>query len=75
MHLDACRWTPKGETNGLSTLNDQKAYQFDVGDTVSVFCGRREKISIIHNNNQTENLVYSEDNFSTYQEVVVCVCV
>ena len=74
MFLDACRWTPKGETNGLSTLNDQKAYQFDVGDTVSVFCGRREKISIIHNNNQTENLVYSEDNFSTYQEVVVCVC-
>ena len=72
--LDACRWTPKGETNGLSTLNVQKAYQFDVGDTVSVFCGRREKISIIHNNNQTENLVYSEDNFSTYQEVVVCVC-
>ena len=52
--LDACRWTPRGETNGLSTLNDQKAYQFDVGDTVPVFCGRREKISIIHNNNQTE---------------------
>ena len=58
-------WTPKGETNGLSTLNVQKAYQIDVGDTVSVFCGRREKISIIHNNNQTENLVYSEDKFST----------
>ena len=68
-------WTPKGETNGLSTLNVQKAYQIDVGDTVSVFCGRREKISIIHNNNQAENLFYSEDNFSTFRGVVVCVCV
>ena len=75
MPFDACRWNPKGETNGLSTLYDQKAYEFDVGGTVLVFCGRRGKISIIHNNNQTENLVYSEDNFSTYQEVVVCVCV
>ena len=56
MPLDAGRWTPKGETNGLSTLYVQKAYQFDVGDIVSVFCGRREKKSIIHNNNQTENL-------------------
>ena len=53
--LDAYRWTPKGETNGLSTLYVQKAYEFDVGDTVSVFCGRRVKISIIHNYNLTEN--------------------
>ena len=53
--LDASRWTPKGETNGLSTLYVQKAYEFDVGDTVSVFCGRRVKISIIHNYNLTEN--------------------
>ena len=73
--LDASRRTPKGETNGLSTPNVQKAYQFDVGDTVSVFCWRREKKSIIHNNNQTANLVYSEDTFSTYQGVVMCVCV
>ena len=49
MPLDAFRWTPKGETNGLSTLYVQKAYEFEVGDTVSVFCGRRVQISIIHN--------------------------
>ena len=55
MPLDACRWTPKGETNDLSTLYVQKAYEFDVGHTVSVFCGRRVKISIIHNYNLTEN--------------------
>ena len=53
--LDASRWTPKGETNGLNTLYVQKAYEFDVGDTVSVFCGRRVKISIIHNYNLSEN--------------------
>ena len=55
MPLDASRWTPKGETNGLSTLYVQKAYEFDVGHTVYVFCGRRVKISIIHNYNLTEN--------------------
>ena len=55
MPLDAYRWTPKGETNGLSTLYVQKAYEFDVGDSVLVFCGRRLKISIIHNYNLTEN--------------------
>ena len=38
MPLDACRWTPKGETSGLSALYIQKAYQFDLGDIVSVFC-------------------------------------
>ena len=53
--LDAFRWTPKGETNGLSTLYVQKAHEVDVGHTVSVFCGRRVKISIIHNYNLTEN--------------------
>ena len=37
--LDTSRWTPKGETNGLSTLYVQKAYQLDVGDIVSVFLG------------------------------------
>ena len=52
--LDAYRWTPEGDTNALSTLHVQKAYEF-VGDTVSVFCGRRVKISIIHNYNLTEN--------------------
>ena len=55
MHLDVWHWTPKGETNGLNTLYVQKAYEFDVGDTVSVFCGRRVKISIIHNYNLTGN--------------------
>ena len=39
----------------MNTLYVQKAYEFDVGDTVSVFCGRRVKISIIHNYNLTEN--------------------
>ena len=43
VHLDACRWTPKGETNGLSTLNDQKAYQFEVGDAVLVFLWAERK--------------------------------
>ena len=61
--LDACRWTPKGETNGLSTLYIQKAYEFDVGDTVSVFCGRIVKIWIIHNYNLTENLGAVRINF------------
>ena len=56
MHSDVWHWTPKGETNGLSTLYIQKAYAFDVGDTVKVFCGRIVKISIIHNYNPTENL-------------------
>ena len=37
--LDASRWTPKGETNALRSRYVQKAYQFDVGDTVSVFLG------------------------------------
>ena len=31
------------------------SYEFDVGHTVYVFCGRRVKISIIHNYNLTEN--------------------
>ena len=35
--VDASRWTPKGETKGLSTLYIQKEYHFDVGDTVLVF--------------------------------------
>ena len=47
----------------MSTLYIQKAYEFDVGDIVSVFCGRIVKISIIHNYNLTENLGAVRINF------------
>ena len=54
-HVGVWSWHPKGETNGLRIVYIQKAYEFDVGVSVSVFCGRIVKISIIHNYNLTEN--------------------
>merc|ERR1712177_77417 len=40
--LDASRWTPKGETNGLSTLYVQKEYKFYVEDIVSIVGGEKK---------------------------------
>ena len=39
VHLDVWHWTPKGETNGLSTLYIQKALNLTLGIPFRFFVG------------------------------------
>ena len=57
--LDASRWTPKGETNGLNTLYIlfKKHINLTLGILFCFLCAQRVKNSIIYHNNRTEILV------------------